>query len=225
MTDVKKSGINPFVHYELYGKNEGRTGKLKASKNTNVFGILEKKPYIPKNINISEDESLVSIIMPTWNRENVICNAVDSVLKQTYDNYELIIVDDGSTDNTGDVIRDKYKSQLETGKIKYILQENAGVCAARNRGLEESRGYYIAYLDSDNLWKKNYLSVMVEAFVAHPEIQTAYSDVHVYDNINKHERIREDEFNRKQLIQQNFIDLNIFMHIMIIYQDLLNQLI
>ena len=89
---------------------------------------------------------LVSVIIPTYNRSNVIHKAIESVLQQTYKNLELIVVDDGSTDNTSDTLA-SYKD-----KLTVIHQNNAGPSAARNRGVESSRGQIIAFQDSDDLW-------------------------------------------------------------------------
>ena len=94
----------------------------------------------------SSSHPLVSVVIPTFNRAKVVTRAIDSVLEQTYRNCEVIVVDDGSTDDTADVLR-SYKD-----KIVYIQQKNAGPSAARNRGIRESKGEFIAFLDSDDLW-------------------------------------------------------------------------
>jgi glycosyltransferase involved in cell wall biosynthesis len=91
-------------------------------------------------------ESLVSIIIPTYNRAGVICRTVDNVLAQTYLNTEIIVVDDGSTDNTQELLR------AYGNRIQVITQANAGPSAARNRGFEISHGEIIAFQDSDDLW-------------------------------------------------------------------------
>jgi Predicted glycosyltransferases len=88
----------------------------------------------------------VSVIIPTYNRAELICEAINSVLTQTYNDFELIVVDDGSTDNTSDLLAGY------ANRIKYIKQDNAGVSAARNAGISLSKGEYIAFLDSDDMW-------------------------------------------------------------------------
>lgn len=90
--------------------------------------------------------TLVSVIIPTYNRADVIRNSIDSVLQQTYKNVELIVVDDGSTDNTFDILA-SYRD-----KLTVVRQDNAGPSTARNRGLSISNGMIIAFLDSDDLW-------------------------------------------------------------------------
>lgn len=93
-------------------------------------------------------DDYVSIIMPAYNAENYIKESIQTVLDQTFTNWELIIIDDSSSDNTVDVIR-----AIEDDRIRLIeLEENSGAAMARNRGVEIAQGEYIAFLDSDDLW-------------------------------------------------------------------------
>tara|TARA_R110002049_G_scaffold306635_1_gene505434 strand:- start:7102 stop:8076 length:975 start_codon:yes stop_codon:yes gene_type:complete len=104
-----------------------------------------------------DNTPLVSVIIPTYNRENMVGNAIKSVLAQTYSNFELIVVDDGSTDNTKTLIEGNFP------EARYIAKPNGGQASARNKGLEHANGKYIASLDSDDLWGKAFLSSMVSA--------------------------------------------------------------
>ena len=90
---------------------------------------------------------LVSFIIPLFNKEEFIANCISSVLKQTYPNYEIIIIDDGSTDSSKDIINEFRKG---TDKIKYFYQENKGVSIARNKGIELCRGDFVLFLDADD---------------------------------------------------------------------------
>ncbi len=104
-------------------------------------------------------EDLVSIIMPTYNCENFIENSIKSVIKQTYKNWELIIVDDCSTDNTNKTV-EKYMNKYKN--ISYeILIKNSGAAVARNIGIKKAKGKYIAFLDSDDLWNEDKLERQV----------------------------------------------------------------
>ncbi len=94
-------------------------------------------------------EDLVSVIIPTYNREKTIVKAVESVLNQTYKNIEVIIVDDCSTDNTKEVINQILDSRIHY----YVLEENSGACFARNYGISKANGKYIALHDSDDEWR------------------------------------------------------------------------
>jgi len=93
-----------------------------------------------------EDTVAVSVIIPTYNRMWALPETIESVFEQRFDRWELIIVDDGSTDGTGHWI------QENAPRARYIHQDNLGVSAARNRGISESRGRYVAFLDSDDRW-------------------------------------------------------------------------
>ncbi len=95
----------------------------------------------------------ISVVIPTFNRADVLPRAVESVLAQTVPPFEIIVIDDGSTDGTVDALRPF------TEKIRYIKTENRGVSAARNRGVEESLGDFIAFLDSDDTWHREKLEI------------------------------------------------------------------
>lgn len=101
---------------------------------------------------------MVSVIIPSFNRENVIKRSVDSVLAQTYKDFEIIVVDDGSSDNTKKVIE-----QIQDIRVRYVWQKNAGACAARNHGIDEAKGEYIAFQDSDDVWHPDKLEKQLKA--------------------------------------------------------------
>ena len=100
-----------------------------------------------------------SIIIPTYNRENFLEKAINSIVDQTYYNWELIIIDDGSTDKTKELI-DKF--QIKDSRIIYLYQKNQERSAARNNGIKNSRGKYICFLDSDDEFKPNHLQLFSE---------------------------------------------------------------
>lgn len=95
---------------------------------------------------------MVSVIIPSYNRADKIKPAVESVLAQTYADLELIVVDDGSNDNTKEVIE-----SINDPRVRYVWQTNAGACAARNNGISHANGEYIAFHDSDDIWNKDKL--------------------------------------------------------------------
>jgi glycosyltransferase involved in cell wall biosynthesis len=106
------------------------------------------------------NDTIVSVIIPTYNREKLIIKAIDSVLRQTYQDFEILIIDDASTDNTGKVISD-----LNNDKIKYYkLDKNSGQCVARNFGIKKSNAKYIAFLDSDDEWLPEKLRLQIDCF-------------------------------------------------------------
>lgn len=104
------------------------------------------------------DEELISIITPTYNCGKFIGETIETVLNQTYKNWEMIIVDDESKDNTEEVV-----STYKDPRIKYIrLTENSGAAIARTRAMQEAKGKYMAFLDSDDLWKSNKLEAQIK---------------------------------------------------------------
>lgn len=107
----------------------------------------------------SYKKELISIITPVYNCEKLIKETIDCVISQTYENWEMILVDDCSTDKSANIIKEYEKKD---NRIKYIkLKENSGAAIARNTALENSSGRFIAYLDSDDLWKKEKLEKQV----------------------------------------------------------------
>lgn len=111
---------------------------------------------------------LVSVIIPAYNSEGTISNAINSVIEQNYQNIEIIVIDDGSSDNTKHIVS-------EFKGVKYYYQNNAGVSFARNLGFSKANGDYIQYLDSDDLLAKNKISNQVEALVK-SNADVAYGD-------------------------------------------------
>jgi glycosyltransferase involved in cell wall biosynthesis len=117
----------------------------------------------------------VSVIIPTYNREDYVVKTLDSVLCQNFKDYEIIVVDDGSTDNTGEKLK-KYKD-----KIKYIYQKNSGVSAARNKGISQAKGEWLAFLDSDDEWDSDYLYEQMEHVGKYPELCMQTADSILYE--------------------------------------------
>jgi len=106
----------------------------------------------------------VSVIIPTYNRSEYVTQAIDSVLAQTYTDYEIIVVDDGSTDKTREVL------EPYMDKITYIYQENTGVSAARNTGIKIAKGVWLAFLDSDDEWLPEKLRIQTTFVQENPSI-------------------------------------------------------
>jgi teichuronic acid biosynthesis glycosyltransferase TuaG len=116
---------------------------------------------------------IVSVVMPAYNAEKTIEESIQSVKEQSFQFWELIVVDDGSDDNTGAVVENMRRHD---SRIKYIRQCNMGPAGARNRAIEECIGEYIAFLDADDLWTKEKLQRQVEFFQMHPHIGLLYTD-------------------------------------------------
>lgn len=113
---------------------------------------------------------LISVIIPTFNRAAVLLRAIDSVLKQQYKNFELIIIDDGSTDGTEILL----KTFIENGVLKYFRQENSGVSSARNCGAKMAKGEWLSFLDSDDEWLPHKLQVQIDFLKTNPNFSIVY---------------------------------------------------
>lgn len=106
---------------------------------------------------------MFSIVIPLYNKELSIESTIQSVLNQTYQNYEIIVVNDGSNDSSAKVVQ-----SIRDTRVRMIHQENQGVSAARNRGITEANNDWIAFLDGDDLWEKNHLEEIVRMMAAFP---------------------------------------------------------
>jgi glycosyltransferase involved in cell wall biosynthesis len=114
----------------------------------------------------------VSVVIPLYNKVRHIQRAVESVLSQSFSTFELIVVDDGSTDGSGDVVR-----HIADSRIRMIVQPNAGESAARNRGVAEAHTNWVAFLDSDDEWMPRFLERVVEAAEARPSLVGVFTNI------------------------------------------------
>lgn len=152
---------------------------------------------------------VISVIMPVYNRAEFVTDAIASVLAQSYPDFELIVIDDGSTDGTAAAVK-----AVDDDRIRPItLPENSGPSAARNAGLAAAQGEIIAYLDSDNAWDDRYLAAVVGAFKTLPDADAVYSGIMLYRHTDSSPfAVRYGHYHRALLENNNYIDMNIFSH-------------
>ncbi|SEB47331.1 glycosyltransferase family 2 protein [Terriglobus roseus] len=122
---------------------------------------------------------LVSVLVPTYNRADCLLETLDCVLAQTHTDWELIIVDDGSTDGTGNLVAAHFQGDT---RLRYIYQQNAGVSHARNTGLRAAKGDFIAFLDSDDRWMPWKLAAQLACMRERPEIGMVWTDMEAIDH-------------------------------------------
>jgi glycosyltransferase involved in cell wall biosynthesis len=115
--------------------------------------------------------AVVTVVLPTYNRAAFLAGAFDSLARQTFTDWELVIVDDGSTDGTREIVDEYVRSH---GRTRYVHQVNRGAYAARNRGIDEATGKYVAFFDSDDLWLPHHLDRCVTALEAHPDVDWVF---------------------------------------------------
>src|ERR1017187_1513137 len=128
------------------------------------------------------DDGLISVVVPTYNRAYCIARAIDSVREQTYSNWEVLLVDDGSVDDTAELIASRYG---DDPRIRYMHQANAGGTAARNKGIRASRGDYVAFLDSDDVWRPWKLEVQLACFRFFPNVGMVWTNFEAVDAAGK----------------------------------------
>lgn len=128
-------------------------------------------------------QPLVSVVIPAYNSERWIEETLKSVLNQTYPNIEVIVVDDGSTDNTFSIV-DKFKN-----RVKYLQKKNGGSASARNMGIRKSVGEWIALLDADDLWITDKIQTQMDYLKNHTDVYWVYSDAYIFSD-----KVAKDEY-------------------------------
>lgn len=116
---------------------------------------------------------MISVVIPLYNKEKQIAKTLQTVLNQTYQNFEIVIVNDGSTDGSVEEVL-----RISDSRIRLVNQENGGVSAARNRGIDEAKGEYIAFLDADDIWAKDHLeslNILIKHFPSSKARATNYN--------------------------------------------------
>lgn len=147
---------------------------------------------------------MISVVIPLYNKEQSIVTTLHTVLNQTYQDFEIIIVDDGSTDHSVEEV-----AKITDPRIHLIHQNNAGVSAARNRGIEEAKGEYIAFLDADDEWKSDYLRTQYELTQKYPECNVFACNYEFKDTQGKviPTIIRKLPFNGEDGILSNYFEV------------------
>jgi glycosyltransferase involved in cell wall biosynthesis len=147
-------------------------------------------------------QPLISVVIPAYNAEKYLEETLASVRAQTFQDYEILVVDDGSTDRTVQIASDYDDVQL-------LLQQNRGSAAARNTGIRAASGAYVAFLDADDIWLPSKLEKQVAYLQAHPRIEWSYTDASVFDmrtgrticRIGRRIRLHEGEILRPLLLR------------------------
>lgn len=191
-----------------YGSILTGLDKLKIPLEKIERGIPELREDLNPVCELETYNPCISIITPVHNRANCVAIAVRSVLDQIYNNFELLIVDDGSSDNTVEIVLSAANGDP---RLRLIQTPHLGVSQARNAGLRIAEGEWIAYLDSDNRWHPEYLQRMISLFAAGRH-SIGYCASNVFDNRRGVCYIRFSPYDRLRLERENYIDLNVMMH-------------
>lgn len=156
------------------------------------------------------DKPLISIVMVNYNHDDFLKESIDSVLQQTYDNWELIIVDDGSTDTSVDIVHQYVDSRIKL----YEQKENMHICVATNIGLSHIKGEYVARLDSDDIWEANKLEKQLKLFQQNPDVYVCFTKLDIIneqgDVINAELPDLYSLYNTRQESRENWIKFFFF---------------
>jgi len=143
----------------------------------------------------------VSVIIPTYNRCNLLTEAIKSVLQQSYGDFEVLVIDDGSTDDTRLVVE-----SISDDRIRYLYKDNGGQSSARNLGFVKAKSKYVAYLDSDDLWSSDYLETMVRQLDANEDYGAVYTRIISLHSDGRREELSKPEHYRSGWITKYFFD-------------------
>lgn len=146
---------------------------------------------------------LVSVIIPLYNTEKYIEETIQSVIKQSYPNIEVIVIDDGSHDNSADIIK---KVTREDERVSYHYQNNNGVSIARNNGIEKTHGEYVFFLDADDVWLTDHIEKRIALFEKDSSIQWTFGSIELIDEKSK--KLKETIFGSDTNILNDLLSWN-----------------
>ncbi|MHC4727434.1 MAG: glycosyltransferase, partial [Planctomycetota bacterium] len=189
-----------LYYYNENGIEHGR--KIHSLYERYIVGKRYGNPYISViPLYSCKDNPLVSVIIPAYNDAEHIAEAIESVLIQNYRNFELIVVDDGSTDNTRNIV-----TSFENDKIKYFYKDNGGPSGARNLAIKKAKGQYIMPLDADDMMTPDFIARHLAEFEKHPDVDLVYSDVLLIDKNSTPIRI----MNKPEYQDQRYLIRDLF---------------
>ncbi len=184
-----------LYYYNENGIEHGR--KIHSLYERYIVGKRYGNPYISViPLYTSKDNPLVSVIMPAYNAAEYIEEAIESVLIQNYRNFELIVVDDGSTDGTKDIV-----FSFKDERIKYFYHENSGLAATHNAGIKKSKGSFLIKLDHDDMMTADFIAKHLAEFEKHPDVDLVYCDDYlIEENSNPIRVIERPEYTDRRLL-------------------------
>nr|WP_321361162.1 glycosyltransferase [uncultured Hyphomonas sp.] len=235
--DVRKAEVNPLIHYIKVGAAEGRRPLPEPRKiipgpdlsalrpnssdeevRASIVRVYDEWPEglekqfiegMKAEVGGSKVDALqkASIVLPTYNRAATLAAAINSVVAQTYRCWELLIVDDGSTDETIEIVQEF----LSDDRIHYFRQPNLGVASARNKALSLATGDVVFYIDSDNIWRPEHIDNMLK-FMGSGHLDAAYCGLRGHGDLGETLFYRGAPFSWRECRSRNYIDMNTFAH-------------
>lgn len=227
--DVAAAGVNPLLHFLRHGAREGRRPNSKIDSGIGFASSAQVASPHSRNAlrktfdhdaaqrfiatvrsssghqALMTDRPLISVILPTRDRAALLPSAIASIQAQSYEHWELLIVDDGSRDATPSVVAD----YLKDPRIRLLESGGKGVAAARNAAMAQAKGQLFAYLDSDNSWQPECLEIAASYLLEH-DFELVYSALQANDGWRT--RYVGADFDYTDLSHRNFIDINVMLH-------------
>jgi glycosyltransferase involved in cell wall biosynthesis len=191
----------PFIPYRKRSKRYAVWNRLRERN------FLLRIDKIYKKEQMRFDEVFVSIVMPVYNRSYSVKTAINSVIAQSHEKWELLIIDDGSTDN----LQETLSAFREENRICVFYEQHKGVSHARNVGIQNANGKYLFYLDADNVWRYDFLRNMIVC-LEQGDIDCCYCGVEIENDNKKIVGYYGEKFNWLECLELNFIDINSFGH-------------
>ncbi len=192
--DLEECTLPLWIHWHTKGKAAGRQ-----------YRKLENLPVLLA----ASMNTAFSIILPTYNRAYCLMRTIRSILAQTHRNFELLIVDDGSTDDTEEMVRKLFHPHLTSGRIRYLRREHVGCAAARNAGLKHALYPWIAYADSDDTYSRHHLRAFANHIALAPGKNCFYAGFNRTSKKLKFKAFNYDAFLKKN---NNTIHIGAFVH-------------
>ncbi len=218
--------LHPYAHYAATGQFEGRVFSGAVSSwpappnrpwKGRLSDALAAAAVVPKaaapDSRIGETDNSVDLIIPFYNRRDLVLRAAKSAIDQTHQELRVIAVDDGSADGGGEVLKKEFHTEIESGRLAVLRQRNAGAPAARNTGIASGVGAWVAYLDSDNALDNYHVETLLSAVKEAKALM-------VYSGWREPGGVRHEAqcYDRRRLLEANYIDLNTFLHHRSLYQ-------
>lgn len=163
-----------LVHRRIHSSNQSHEKSATVETLAVVRVSIQRKRRLAEPSPVTYEKPWISVIIPVYNGARYLDQAIESVLAQTYRPIEIIVVDDGSTDESARV--------AQQFPVRYCFQQHSGPGAARNRGVEQARGEFLAFLDADDLWAPEKLMWQIATLAAHPELDAAFGQVEQFNS-------------------------------------------
>lgn len=203
---LNKLSMPPLIHYLQYGKAENKP-IFEVSANSNSSFFNELRELIASGFH--KISPLISVIVTSYNYADFIEKTLDSILAQNYKNFEIIVVDDGSTDNSLEKIQNYVSKSPNIKLYTHEGNHNKGLCSSIKLGISKSNGSFIAFCESDDFWDKNYLSEKIKLLNSYPNANIIINDFTPFGDENRVKQIISDKLRRWSRFTQTKIYLSV----------------